>query len=271
MKKILLFLIIMVGTIPVKAANYQERELIPVDIETTVVTRNYSYKDFYYNKNNVDSTEKDYIIFKNIQNLDREDRAISISIAFFNKNKKNIGTMNYCASKSKNKVSTQEYLKPKEEIPYSIEVTSDYLGKDYSKSDIKYIAVLSDNKVCRAEGAEEFLGQTVEEIGFAKNNSLDSSSQLLINILSFIGIVLGALFLYKFLFTKSFQNFDGNDIRKGFKDLNKELAKEREEELKKNPPKPKEIKRTKTDEVLRQEEEARKEDKFGTDLHNLYK
>lgn len=269
--KIVLFLVVIVGMIHVEAANYEERELIPVNIETTIVTNNFSYKGFYYNKNGNDKDKKDYIVFKSIQNLDREERPISISIAFFNKNKKNIGTMNYCATESKNKVVSQELLNSKEEISYSIEVTKDYLGKDYSKDDIEYIAVLSDNKICRATGADEYIGQTVEEIGMTKNNVLDSSSELMINIFIFIGIVLIIIFLYKFMFTKSYQNFDGEDIRKGFKKLNKDLEDERQEELRRNPPKPKEIKKTKTDEVLRQEEEARKEDKSGTDLHNLYK
>lgn len=266
--KLVVFLVSILGVIPVQAANYEVKELIPVNIETTIVTSNFSYKNFYYNKN---STGKDYISFKSIQNLANEERPISISVAFFNKNKKNIGTMNYCSTKSDGKVIEQEVLNPKEEISYSIEVTKKYLGKDYSEDDIEYIAILNDNKMCRVTGVEEYLGQTIDEIGIAKNSVLDSSSQLMINIFTILGIVLIILFLYKFMFTKSYQNFDGEDIRKGFKKLNKDLEEERQEELRKNPPKPKEIKKTKTDEVLRQEEEARKEDKSGTDLHNLYK
>ena len=64
---------------------------------------------------------------------------------------------------------------------------------------------------------------------------------------------------------------DGNDVRQGYKTYNKELKDQREYELRINPPKPKEVKKVKTDEVIRQEEEAKNEKNSNTDLHNLYK
>lgn len=262
MLKKILILIAVLAIIPVQAANYELKELIPVDIETTIVTNNFSYKDFYYNKNNSAKAEKDYINFKEIKNLTKEEKPISITVAFFNKDKKNIGTMNYCSEKK---------LNAQESTSYSIEITKNYLGKEYSSDDIKYISVLSDNKNCRTTGSEEFIGQTVKEIGMTKNTGLDSHAQLMVNIFGILGIALLALFVYKFLFTSAFQNVDGQETRKGFEKLNRDLEKERQEELRKNPPKPKEPKKIKTDEVLEQEEAAKHEDKTGTDLHNLYK
>ena len=62
---------------------------------------------------------------------------------------------------------------------------------------------------------------------------------------------------------------DGNDVRQGYKQYNKELKDEREREARIHPPAPKEVVREKTDEVLDQEESAKNEQQ--TDLHNLYK
>ena len=54
MKKIknivrLLILITIMTIIPVNAANYELKELIPVNVETTIVTKHFSYRGFYYN------------------------------------------------------------------------------------------------------------------------------------------------------------------------------------------------------------------------------
>lgn len=271
MKKITLLLILILGFIPVKAANYELKELIPVNIETTIVTNNFSYKGLYYNKNNASLAEKDYIIFKGIKNLTGEEKPISISIAFFNKERKNIGIMNYCSTKISNDLVAKKMLQSKEEISYSIEITKDYLGSEYTKDEIQYIAVLNDNKNCRVASPDEYIGKTIEKIGTISNQKLDESTRLMLNVFTVVGIIFVVVFIYKFLFTKSFQNFDGEDIRKGFEDLNNNLSKAREEERKNNPIKEKEKKSVKTEKVLKQEEEAKNEDKSGTELHNLYK
>jgi hypothetical protein len=93
---------------------------------------------------------------------------------------------------------------------------------------------------------------------------------LLLSILTIIGGALLVLIIYKLLFTNKFKNIDGNKVREGYKEYNEELRKEREEYLKNNPP-VEEVKETKPEEILRQEEEAKNEDKSSTDLHNLYK
>ena len=251
--KIIIILALLFLTTPVHAANYEMKELIPVKTTTTIVTNKLSYKNFYYDNKK--------IVFDRIKNLTNESTPITISIGLFNSKKKNIGVINHC-----------DYtIKPKEEINYEIDVTKDYLGKDYKLEDIKYIAILSDNKDCRTSGHDEFIGQTIKEMGQYKNRELDSNSKLFINIMTVIGGVLLLLFIYKFLFTRSFQNFDGEDVRQGYERVNEDLKKEREEELRKNPPQPKEIKSDKSIEVLEQEKEAANEDKSSTDLHNLYK
>ena len=61
MKKILFGLLVIITvltTIPTQAANYNFKELIPVDIETTIVGEKISYRRFYYNvKKNEDNTK----------------------------------------------------------------------------------------------------------------------------------------------------------------------------------------------------------------------
>jgi len=251
--KILVILLLLVVTKNVYAANYKIKELIPLKIKTTVVTKNFSYRKFQYNEGKIE--------FEGIKNLTDKDIPITISIGLFNKDKKNIGTINYC-----------DYtIKSKEEATYEIDVTKDYLGKDYSVSDIKYISVLGDNINCRTTGSDEYIGQTVEEIGYAKNSTIDSDTSLTIKILSIVGGVIFLIFIYNLLFTRTYENVDGSDVRQGYRRVNEDLKKEKEEELRRNPPKPKEVKKVKTDEVLKQEEEASKEDKSATDLHNLYK
>ena len=90
MKKIIkLLLIICVISIfnNVKAANYELKELIPINTETTIVTNHFSYQSFSYKSKDVDGNNKssNYIIFKNIKNISDDDLPISISIALFDK------------------------------------------------------------------------------------------------------------------------------------------------------------------------------------------
>ena len=251
--KILIVLLLLVVTKNTYAANYEIKELIPIDTETTIVTKNFSYRNFSYTNGKIK--------FSSIKNLTDKGLPITISVGLFNKNKKNIGTINYC-----------DYtINSREEIEFEIDVDKTYLGKEYSLNDIKYISVLGDNINCRTDGSEEYIGQTVKEIGIGKNTTLDSKTELLLKIVGIIGGALFALFLYKILFTRSYENFDGSDVRQGYKRVNEDLKKEREEELRRNPPKPKEIKQVKTTEVLEQEEAAAKEDKNSTDLHNMYR
>ena len=267
----IVILITILTILPVKAANYEIRELIPVNIETSINTKHFSYRDFYYNdyKTNDTTDKNNYIVFKSIKNISDEEVPVSISIGLFDKKKKNIGTINYCSKNDNN--STTEVLKPGEEKAYAIEVKKDYLGDKKTVNDIKYISVLSENSNCRITGSKENLGQTVEEIGIAKNNVLDSSAKLFIRILTIVGIVLAAIFVYNFMFTNAYQNIDGKDVRQGYQRVNQELKKQREYEERVNPKPIPEKKKTKTDKVLAEEEAAAKEKKDETDLHNLYK
>ena len=274
MKKVgkIIILLLILMTIPVKAANYDLKELIPNNVKTTIVTNNFSYQNFYYNEKGNDGHPAEYIIFDNLKNISREALPVSISIGLFDENKKNIGVINHCSTKDEDSNPIKgKVLASKEEMSYVIAVNKIYLADDKTVKDIRYISVLSDNINCRTGGSLEFIGETVEEIGMRRNTGFDNKTLLLFKVLGGLAAVLLVIFLYRFLFTSSYQNVDGSDVRQGYKQYNKELSEERERELKKNPPKPKPKKKVKTDQVIQQEEEAKKEDKTGTDLHNLYK
>lgn len=276
MKKIIKTLILLVITlhvIPASAANYEMKELIPVDTETTIVTDNFSYKNFYYNDNKMEAEalKNNFIIFGGIKNLRDEDSPVSISIGIFDEDKKNIGTINYCSTNDKTSAVAETILKPDEERSYVIEVNKKVLATNKTVKDVKYIAVLDDNINCRTAGSQDFVGKKVEEIKVTKNSILEySSTKIFIRICSVIAVLLLIVFLYKFMFTNAFRNYNGDDVRREFIYKNKQLAKERLENPKPEEPKiPKEIKST---EILAQEQiENKKENQEGTDLHNMYK
>lgn len=261
-------------TIPVQAANYELKELIPVNTPTTIVTNNFSYKEFYYNDNELEAStlKNNFIIFKGIKNISSKDLPVSISVGLFDKDKKNIGTINYCSSSDKTSVVAETILKKGEEQSYVIEINKKYLADKKTVKDIKYIAVLGDNITCRVQGSQDFVGMTVEEIGIKKNSIIDSNTEFLIKIMTFIIVILVIIFLYKFLFTNRFRNFDGEDVRQEFAYRNKELKNEREYIARTSPPKEKPRPKTKEDYIKEQEtQEGQKENQEKSDLHNFYK
>lgn len=251
--KTLIVVVALVMVIPVKAANYDVKELIPISIKTSIHTNNFSYKEFFFDEKGV--------YFKGIKNLTDKELPVSITIGLFNRNGKNIGTINYCDSK----------LSSKEEKEYEILFSKDYFGENETNKDIKYIAVIGDNITCKTKGSRDYIGETVEEMGYAKNTEIGSQAELVLKILGVLGGGLLALFLYSFLFTRRYQNYNGNDVRGAYRRVNEDLKKEREEELRNNPPVEKVFKPDKSDEVLQQEEQAKNENGEDTDLHNMYK
>ena len=267
MKKIVLSLIVIItllATLPVHADNYSVKELIPVDIQTSVHTSNFIYKGMYYNANkaDADTTKRNTIIFREIQNVSDEAKPLSISIALFDEKRKNIGTIHICEGS----------LAVKQGVPYEIPVTKEFLGDGFKATDVKYIAVLSDNPTCRNRtGKDEYIGQKIDEIGMKKNNQLNTQEKNTISVYLVIGGALLAAFLYAFMFTNKYKNMDGEDVRQGYAYKNQELEQERQRELKLHPPKPPEKIQEKTDEVLRQEQQEANSDKTNTDLHNMFK
>lgn len=221
MKKFILFLvaILFLTITDVKAANYEIKELIPNNIKTTVKGEHLTYKGIIY--------DNDKISIEKIINNSYDEQYTSISIGLFNDKKLNIGTIIYC---EENKLQRKE---SKENI--IIEIEKKYLGDKESKENIKYISVIGENESCRKDGFHDFLGQKVEEIG--KINALeDEDANLLINIVTIVVVGLVLIFLYKVLFTTKYNNMDNEDVRRAFKNNQKELEKERlKEEANKKP------------------------------------
>ena len=259
MKKIkLLVLAILLGFIlPVHAADYEIRELIPVDVTTSVHGEIFIYKNINYSNG--------IIKIGSVRNNSFDNHALSVSIGLFGSDKKNIGIINYC--EKDNTIHSKENKKD-----IMIDVKGSYIAPEKNLKDIKYIAVIGENTNCREDGSQEFIGSTVEQIGIAKNTGIGVGAERLLTVIKIIAFVLVALFLYKFLFTSAYRNMDGEDVRQEYAYINKELRKDREYEAKKNPPKPKVIKTHKTKEILAQEKEENKnENKDNTDLQNMYK
>lgn len=277
MKKIILFITILVITLVsqnVYAANYNIKELIPVNKHTTIGTNNFRYIDFYYNDNEMeaDGLKNNFIIFSKIKNVSDEKKAVTVSIGLFDKDKKNIGTINYCSTKDKTSVVAGTELNPDEEKSYVIEVNKKYLADKKTVKDIEYISILSDNPNCTTGSSLDFVGQTVDEIGQIKNTGLSDDAELLIKILTGIGIVAIIIFVYNFMFSTRYKNFNGEDVRQEYSYINKELEAKRKYDAIHNPTPPKKVKEVKTQGVKAQEErENSNANKESSDLHNFYK
>ena len=263
MKKALKIIIIMISFLTiyqVSAANYSVKELIPVDKQTTVLSDHMSYQGLVFSVNH-DPNNKYSVMFTKIKNISLEEKPYGVSIALFNEEKKNIGTINFC----------EGTLASKEEKLNVVIKAAPYLSKENTGRDVKFIAILGENSTCRQEGSLDYIGQTLEEIGIPKNTQVDDDASLTIYVYIAVGAVLLLIFVLSFLFTNRYQNMDGDDIRRDYKKYNKQLKEEREYNNRVNPPPVVEPPKEKSDEVIMQEEQAANEDKSGTDLHNLYK
>lgn len=254
MKRIipLIILLITVFFLPVKAANYTMKELIPNNIETTIRGESLLYKNIKY--------DNGVIYISNIKNLSNSERNITITVALFNEKKENIGTIFLCDSET--------LLPETEKKDYKIEITTNIISEENTPQDIKYISVLSENTLCEKYSSSIYVGQTIEEIGKLDNSIFTKDAKVLLKVIQAIVIILIGIFIYKFLFTNKYSNMNSDDTRRDFKKLNKKLAQEREEqELEQGTPP--EVKTTKSQEIIEKEQsEASK--KGDSDLHNFY-
>ncbi len=214
MKKIITIVILFItllGITKVNAANYEIKELIPLGIKTTIVTKTFSYKQIYYDTND------NKIHFTGIKNISDSEKPVSFSIGLFDKDKRNVGVIHYCDKDNNVLVSGTE-------IPFTFEITNEYLGKDKTKSDIKYIAVLEDNHTCKTDKSQIYVGQKIDDIGSYYGGEISDSSKLTIQVISVVVGVIVVLFLYQFLFTNKYKNMDGNEVRNILKNYKNDTA-----------------------------------------------
>ena len=267
MKKLITILILFITLISIKnvnAANYELKELIPAGIKTTIVTKHFSYRQLYY-----DQTTNE-INFGSIKNIYDTELPLSISIGLFDENQRNVGFIHYC-EKDNNLVAAGA------EIPFSIAVTSEYLGEKKTKDDIKYIAVLEDNYTCKTDKSQIYVGQKVDDIGSYYGGEMSESSKLTIQIIIFIGSAILIIFLYQFLFTNKFKNMDGNEVREVLKNYKNESARANtfgisEDSHSELPDGISIINKSKTTEMADKEaEENEKSKRKENDLYDMYK
>lgn len=249
-KKIIriLLIIILLAISKVGAASFKTKELIPAKSTVTVIGDRFKYIGMHLSD--------DKIIFQSVENISEKEYPISVSIAFFDKNEKNIGTIYAC--------SQGEMLLAGEKKEYSVSI-----GSLEEAEDIRYFAVFNDNVNCYNEISQDYLGQKIEEMAKTKEKMLTDDVEILVKVMLGVGALLIGIFLYKYLFTSSYANMNGEDIRKDYQNRQEQ----KKEELLNNPPIKEEpiLQKGKSDEVIQQEKRAALEDKTSTDLHNLYK
>ncbi len=203
MKKYIILLIVLCVFINVKAEKYSLYQLIPANTDATVETENFLYENFYYNDNalQAEKLQSNHVIFSMIKNLTKEERPITISIGVFDKDKKNIGIVNFCSTNEKYSL-LDTTIKPDQEMNYAVGVLKKHMITGKSVADVKYIAILGDNIECKMAGTTEGAGKTVEEMEKTKDDVYVSP-----NTMIFVYIVAGViglgivLFVVKMLLT----------------------------------------------------------------------
>ena len=278
MKKLLIGIIILISflSLPVYAEDYDLYQLIPINKHANVETDHFIYKDFYYNDNEMqrESLHNNHIIFKEIINKSDEVLPVTISIGFFDKDKKNIGTLNYCGTKEDITFAAKE-IGPEATIPYSMVVMKTDLLDKKDLKDIAYIAVLGENRTCSTGKVAENGGRTVEEIreGNPTNkSSLDLDSQTK----NFLYAVVGGIILLVLFFWFRSASTGGMTrdevIREQYKLKHQQNLQNREPQPVQEPIPEKTVEEPKpTQEETLLEEAPKEEHQENTDLMNLFK
>ena len=263
MKRILLGFLVFICFINVNAKDYEIKELIPVDEKASVTTDHFFYRDFYFNSKEVSSLIHQRVIdFDGIKNLDNKERNISITIGFFDETKRNIGLYNFCSVKDG---SVNGLLKQSEEKEYDIYINDKLLANKNKVSDIKYIAVMSENPNCNNGTNYDYLGKKIEYIEFEDVQAYDYKYvKYCLSLLVLILVVLVIKFIFDYTINKNGKITDklygiSRDNRTN-EEIKDQYFKRREEENKKNK------KVDKKPEIADKSQEKGK-----TDLHNFYK
>lgn len=210
MKKFISYLIVLIGLfspIFVSAQEYNTMQLIPVDTVATVNTEKFKYQDFLYSSK-VDDKGNTMITFNSIVNNTVSKTPVSINVLLFGDNQKNIGIVTYCTNKDYGNTYEGFKLNGNQAVPFSIKVTpKKYFVEKKEPKDVKYIAVMDENKYCKIGGYSNYEGLTVDEIAngiSAKTKSMSSLEKYFemfmdsgsIGIIIILLIVLGGYIIY---------------------------------------------------------------------------
>lgn len=158
-----LFILSFFFTIDVNAQTYSLNELIPVDTVATVDAEKLSYNDFVFSTA-VNEKGNSIINFSSIQNKTNEKIPVSINILLFDAEKKNIGFLAYCTDKDVSTDYNGFKLAPNGSTSFSINVVPKYFVENKTVSDVRYVAVMDDNKYCHIGGNDKYVGLTIEKI-----------------------------------------------------------------------------------------------------------
>ena len=260
MKRILLLIILMLSLLmpDVYADNYDLREVVPKDIQTSVDGEKLFYKNIKY--------DNGIITMDYIRNNTYEELKPTVTIILFDKDKLSIGVVNYC---------DQGVIIPSKTNHKDIKINaSDYkFAKGSSIKDVEYYAVYNENTSCKQNDYADYYGKKIEDIGTIDHYDVNANTNA--NYLIYIVVVLGAgllfLFVYKFVFTNEYRDMNGDDTRKAYEKVNEEnlIAKEardKDAEAARNKQKAEEAKAK-----AKQNAEIYVDNSEGNDLENMYK
>ena len=157
--------------INVFAREYSVDELIPISEEATVITNTFVYNGIKFT-NDKNNKMNGMVTFRSISNNTSSKISPSIGILLFDSNMKNIGYINYCASKDYDSDNSHVQISGHGSIAFDFGVSPRYLGaneenfegKVHDSSAIAYYSIHDDNKHCQIGGYVKYYGFTIEEI-----------------------------------------------------------------------------------------------------------
>ena len=168
----------------VNAEEYELNKLIPVDSSASVKTDKFDYNGFVYHSN-TDDKGNSTITFESIKNNKLTSTFVSINLLLFDSNQKNIGLVSYCTDKDLDSNYSDFELAGNGSAPFSIKVVSKYFVEGKSTKDVKYVAVMDDNKYCHVGGYDKYKDLTIDEIANGvsnKDKNPNGLQQLIIEI-----------------------------------------------------------------------------------------
>ena len=160
------------------AQEYELNTLIPVDTVATVHTEKFLYQDFVYGSA-VDAKGYGFITFSAIQNNTISKIPISINLLLFDEKQKNIGLLSYCTNKDLDSDYNGLKLSGKQSSPFSIAVTPRYFVEGKSSKDVRFIAVMDENRYCQVGGNSNYAGLSLEEIIENRKKTPSSKAEIL--------------------------------------------------------------------------------------------
>lgn len=189
MKKLVGYLVVFFSVFciygDVFAQPYQLNEAIDVGREATIESEMFTYANFSYSPL-VDDKGNGIINFSTITNKTNSKLPVSISIALFDINGKNIGHINYCSDKDFGGVNEDFELGGNQSSPFKLIVTSKYLIEGAKASDVKQIVVLGDNKYCQIGGSTKYQGLTIDEVTAGKVAAEKTSRGVALDLFFFL-------------------------------------------------------------------------------------